>query len=201
VTISDNVAWDNQNVLETGTDPGTACADNRFVRNVAYGASSNGRSQGIILRCGERMLVAHNTLANVDDFALLVGYDSARFSGSIEGARVVGNVFVLPGQGTPYILLPERPAELEIDGNLIWNQGGVLADVAGLGETASLAELTARTGFERTGMAVDPRFVDEATHDYRLGEGSPAIDAAAIVPDVSDQYRGMAPELGAFEQP
>ena len=105
MTISDNVAWDNQNLLETGTDPGAACADNRFVRNLAYGETTSGRSQGIILRCGERMLITHNTLVNIDDFALLVGYDSPRFSGSIEDAVITANLFVMSGDGEVYLVL------------------------------------------------------------------------------------------------
>lgn len=200
LTISDNVAWDNQNLLETGTDPGGACADNRFVRNLAYGATTSGRSQGIILRCGERMLIAHNTLVNIDDFALLVGYDSPRFSGSIEEAVIRANLFVLSGDGEVYLVLSDRPADLEIDGNLAWNQGNVVADVVGQGETTRMVELTAWTGYEANGIAMDPLFVDEATHDYHLAAGSPAINAAEVVPGVSDHYVGTGPDLGAFEE-
>ena len=41
VTITDNVAWDNENVLETGTDKsGPACSGNVFARNVAYGGTT-----------------------------------------------------------------------------------------------------------------------------------------------------------------
>ena len=201
VTISDNVAWDNQNLLETGTDPGAACADNRFVRNLAYGETTSGRSQGIILRCGERMLITHNTLVNIDDFALLVGYDSPRFSGSIEDAVITANLFVMSGDGEVYLVLSDRPEGLEIDGNLIWNEGKVVADVAGQGETTSMAEFTAWTGYEANGIVTDPLFVDEATHDYQLAAGSPAIDAAEVVPGVSDQFVGTAPDIGAFERP
>jgi nitrous oxidase accessory protein NosD len=38
--ISHNVVWDNENVMETGTDGSGPCAANRFFRNVAYGAGS-----------------------------------------------------------------------------------------------------------------------------------------------------------------
>src|SRR6185503_20230850 len=58
VEITGNTAWDNVNVLETGTD-GPPCAGLRFTRNTAFAASVG---VGLILRCAENGLVAHNTL-------------------------------------------------------------------------------------------------------------------------------------------
>src|SRR3990170_3531445 len=50
--IADNIAWDNNNVMETGTDGSAPCARLTFVRNVAYGAGSvAGETTGLILRC------------------------------------------------------------------------------------------------------------------------------------------------------
>lgn len=52
---------------------------------------------------------------------------------------------------------------------------------------------------------VDPRFVNEATADYRLQSGSPAIDAGlatgVVTTDVRGQTRsqGSAPDIGAYE--
>jgi hypothetical protein len=42
----------------------------------------------------------------------------------------------------------------------------------------------------------DPLFVDPDNGDYRLREGSPAIDAGV---DVGLPYLGDAPDIGAFE--
>ena len=39
VTMTDNIIWDNQNVLETGTD-GPACAGNVFTRNISWGGNN-----------------------------------------------------------------------------------------------------------------------------------------------------------------
>jgi hypothetical protein len=48
----------------------------------------------------------------------------------------------------------------------------------------------------------DPSFVEVGNEDFRLGEDSPAIDAALsteISTDIQDQARGPAPDLGAYE--
>jgi hypothetical protein len=201
VTIRDNVALDNQNVLETGTDPGVLCEQNRFFRNLAYGHTTAGSSRGIILRCGAGMIIAYNTLANLDDYALDVGPDSPAFSGPIGGARVVGNIFEVSGGGTPYRVVGPRQADLTIDGNLVWAESRVVAYVAGRGRTKDLAQLSAWTGYERSGLSADPRFVSPPNSDYRLGSGSPAIDVGLVVPGITDGYVGPAPDLGAIERP
>lgn len=72
--ISRNVVWDNENVMETGTDGSAPCAHNRFFRNVAY-AGGRLPSGGLILRCASDMLVANNTLAGLDRFAFDVTAD------------------------------------------------------------------------------------------------------------------------------
>jgi Right handed beta helix region len=46
------------------------------------------------------------------------------------------------------------------------------------------------------GIAADPMFVDTASADYRLGFGSPAIDAGL---DVGYSFSGSAPDMGAYE--
>ena len=201
VTIRDNVTSDNENVLETGTDPGHTCEDNQFFRNVSYGHTTAGDSRGIILRCGGGMLIAYNTLADLDDYALDVGTDSPIFAGPIDGARVIGNVFALSGAGTPYRIGRSRPVNLTIDDNLVWATGGAVAYVFGEGPMADLRVLSTMTGYERTGLAMDPRFVDPGTSDYRLQPDSPAIDAGLILPGISNRYRGSAPDLGAYERP
>ena len=46
--------------------------------------------------------------------------------------------------------------------------------------------------------ATDPKFVDEANHNFQLREGSPAIDAGVATP-FTGEFAGKAPDCGAFE--
>ncbi len=80
---------------------------------------------------------------------------------------------------------------------------------------ASLEEYRAATGWDTNSIAVgygdfvhatppdrgDPtRLYDPADFDFRLGQGSRAIDAGAELPNVTDGFTGRAPDLGAYEQ-
>ncbi len=62
-----------------------------------------------------------------------------------------------------------------------------------------LATLRTGTGFEASGRAGDPRFVNRAGGDYSLQPGSPAIDAGVRLPGINDRYTGAAPDVGAYE--
>lgn len=199
VTISDNTAWDNEDVLETGTDGAAPCSGNRFVRNVAWGGTTSGQSFGIFLRCGDGMLIAHDTLVDLDGFILSVGPESPTYSGSIAGARILDNVFVEDGGAKIYGFANGLPADLTIDNDLLWNPDGPLATIDGHGSANDLAGLQSKTGFETDGIQADPLFVDASNLDYRLGLGSPAIDAAAILPDLIEPYAGAAPDIGRWE--
>ena len=201
VTIRENIAWDNENVLETGTADGAPCADDVFARNVAWGAASAGRARGIILRCGERMLLASDTLVDLDDYALMVGSDSEAFAGPIDGARIVDVLMVTADAGAPLVVTSRLPADLAIDHTLLWNDRGPIGRVDGTGETTDLAQLQRWTGQLASSLNAPPRFVDRRAHDYRLSPGSVAIDAGVPVPGVTGTWTGSAPDLGAIETP
>ena len=200
VTISGNQIWDNENVLETGTD-GDACANNQFLRNVAWGATSQGRSWGIFLRCGTDMLVAHNTLVGLDAFVFSLGDDGGQYAGSIAGARIEDNILALTADGKIFGLPPSGslPANLTIDSDLVWNPGGPLATIAGQGEAPDLGAFRAATGYETHGISADPLFRNAAGADFRLTAQSPAIDRAAPIPGLNEPYVGAAPDIGRWE--
>ena len=183
-----------------GTD-GTACSRITFARNVAFGPGSVPReTQGLILRCASSSLFANNTFDGIDTFAFYVSTSGA-YAGSIAGLRIENNIVV---RGRAYSL-GARPTSVVIDYNLAL-QGGSTADYAnhlafveGRGNTDSLAEFRAWTGYDTHGIQADPRFVDRAAHDYRLRTGSPAIDRGAVV--LTDTVLGAAPDIGRFESP
>lgn len=72
----------------------------------------------------------------------------------------------------------------------------------------SFADYVRSTGNDRNSVFADPRFADAAAGDFRLGTGSPAIDAGAYLPaagnvDAEGSPRAAAGviDLGAFEVP
>ena len=201
VTMSDNTAWDNENVLETGTDSSSPqCTGNVFARNIAYGATTAGRSWGMFLRCAADMVVAHNTFHDLDGFAFAIGADSANFSGSIGGLRIVNNIITLNGTGAKVFgLTTALPDSVEIDHNLA-RTSGVYATLADGRRTSDPATFSEWTGYQRHQDLSSPGFVDAGARDYRLKSTSPAVDAGIRVPGVSDTWAGEAPDLGRYER-
>jgi parallel beta-helix repeat protein len=195
-----NTIWDNENVLETGTD-GHPCANDQFVRNVAWGAATEGRSWGIFLRCGQDMLIAHNTLVDLDSFALSVDDDDSTFASSITGARILNNIFAMRNGGKVFGFpsFDSLPPDLTIDYDLVWVPGGVTATVAPGFPLPGLSLVTQLSGFEAHGIEADPRFATDAVGDYRLGADSPAIDRAIPLPALESSVSGVGPDIGRWE--
>ncbi len=202
-TFDRNIMWDNENVLETGTDGsgGLPCRNNVFTRNVAYGAATQGRTMGLFLRCAENMLVAHNTIHDLR-FGFSLGSDSANFSNTVAGLRIVDNVIVMT-TGLVYGIEQSAPlpSSVQINHNLVYSTTGLIASVRGVGGTRSLSTFQDWTGFEQNGIVADPQFASVSSRDYRLLAGSAAIDAAIRVPGVNDTWTGAAPDMGRFERP
>ena len=199
LAIRGNLLWDNNNAMETGTDGVAPCADNVFERNTVRGLGTvAGETTGLILRCAERMLVAHNTFDGLDHYAFYVALTGG-YAGSVDGLRILNNVVV---RGRAYSLGAGLPASLVIDhdvvspGNTSATYGSRVAYVEGHGNTDTLAEFRAWTGHEAHGVQADPAFVDAAAGDYRLRAGSPAVDRGL---DLGGSYAGRAPDAGRFE--
>jgi hypothetical protein len=194
MTITGNTAWDNVNVMETGTD-GPACENLDFSRNVAYG---RGDTVGLILRCASNGLVAHNVIDTIGSYAFELS-DSGlgeKFVGSIAGLRIVDNVVV----GSVVYVLRDPVQGVTADDNLVWQPRGPIATAPGATRYDSLAALTQATGFDAHSLEADPHFVNTAAHDYRLLAGSPALDAG-VTATPGEAFQGSAPDIGAFEGP
>ena len=199
VHITDNIMWDNENVLETGTDGVLPCNDNAFSRNVAYGDTTAGRSLGMFLRCGANMIVAHNTLTDLDQFVYSLSNNSGQFGGSTSGLQIVNNITVMSG-GKIYGIDNELPANVVIDHNVVFNPSGYIGTMYGRGGTNSIATWRSWTGDETNGINADPQFINSAGRDFRLNASSPAIDMGMIVSGITGSYSGAAPDIGRFER-
>lgn len=198
VEIRGNSVWNNENVMETGTD-GTDCSDNRFVGNVAYGGAKTGPTMGMILRCARNMLVAHNSFYGLDRFVFDVNAQASAFGGSIDGLRILNNASVMTGAKI-YSIDSAMPASVVINhGVTRETTGGSIAYVYGKGNTSSLATFTSWTGFEAAGLQVDPQFVGPDAGNFTLAATSPAIDRGLVLIGVNDGYVGTAPDQGARE--
>ncbi len=200
VTISDNVAWDNKDVLETGSNGSLPCRNLTFVRNLAWAASSApGWTRGLIIACAGDSLVANNTLDGFDVSAVSVVQDPANLHlGSVDGLVVTNNVLV--SDGPPVYHLSNLPASVTIDRDLAWNRsGGSIAWLDGRGSTSSWTTFRRWTGLEASGLNLDPLFDPESGAERVPAEGSPTVDAGVILPGVTDGYLGRAPDLGRWE--
>jgi parallel beta helix pectate lyase-like protein len=89
--ITGNRIWNNVNALETGTNGGMPCADNRFTGNQVRGGGTGAYPvNGMILRCAQNMLVEANVFNDIDLWVYDVNTSSS-FSGGVNGLRIVGN--------------------------------------------------------------------------------------------------------------
>jgi hypothetical protein len=191
LTIRDNVAWNNQNVMETGTDGSLPCARNNFTGNVAYGGSRNGPAGGLILRCASDMVVSDNTFDDLDRFAFYVTAAARSFGGSVDGLSITRNIAVsrvdkLLSIGS------ELPPSVVIDENLLFNRsGGYIASFPGRGNTRSMSTFTSWSGMQARGVQADPLFVDPGRADFRLRAESP-------VPNWGARQAALEPALQKF---
>ena len=79
----------------------------------------------------------------------------------------------------------------------------------------TLEDFSRATGRERHGVVVDYDIFENVTKpdpaepwtvyrtenlDFRLKEGSKAVDKGCLIPNVNDDYTGAAPDLGAYER-
>jgi parallel beta-helix repeat protein len=201
-TITENITWDNRNVLETGTDARrTPCNNGRFTRNVNFGATTVDRTVGMTLRCASNTLVANNTFYGTQHFAFDISHYRGGYGGSIAGLRIINNIISVSTGKIYGIETFPLPSSVVINHNLLHNAGpGYLATVVGKGGTRDLATFRRWTGRETKGLTGNPRFASAASRDFRILAGSPAIDAGVVIGGVSDAFRGRAPDVGRFER-
>jgi len=91
----------------------------------------------------------------------------------------------------------DDPTDFDYD-NLIANGLVTLVEWKGT-RYAQLQDFTRATGQEPHGLSVTPRFVDPSLGNYLLLPASQLIDAAVTIPGINDDFRGIAPDIGAHE--
>ena len=203
-TMAGNRIWDNQDVIETGTD-GAPCANNIFARNVAWGGNNKSvvslrgpQVNGIILRCGQNMLIANNTFQDLDYWVYDISA-SGGFAGNISGFKIENNVSYQAAHKI-YAIEVALPGDAVIDHNVSYNTPGApFASVPGNANVTTIATFRSLENREQNGLYANPLFTNLAGLDFHLQAGSPAIDAGTPIAGVTDGYHGAAPDAGAYE--
>jgi parallel beta-helix repeat protein len=203
-TMTGNRIWDNQDVLETGTD-GAACARNVFTRNVSWGGNDKSKVSprgplvnGIILRCGAGMLIANNSFYDMDYYVYDIDTGGGH-AASIAGFRILNNVnYQLANK--IYALVTSLPSDAIIDYNVSFTVPfAPFASVPGNGNVTSIASFRSLTGQDTHGNFANPLYANIAGQDFHLTAGSPALNAGTPIAGVTDGYIGRAPDDGAYE--
>ena len=192
-------------ILETGTNNGYPCANNKFTDNIAYGGNDKsvvptgvGLSLGILLRCASNMLIANNTIDDLDYWVYDI-QQNGNFVGSLAGLHIQNNVITMHNAKV-YAFQVALPAGSVIDHEDLYVTGGApIATVSGMGNAYDLGTLRSWTGTGQHSVAVDPQFSNAGGHDYHLRSSSPVIDLGSPIAGVTDGFLGAAPDLGRFE--
>jgi parallel beta-helix repeat protein len=102
--------------------------------------------------------------------------------------------------GTAYALENYNTGQpIDLDHDDVYNAGaGDLVRWDGT-RYATLGAFSSATGQENAGVNVAPGFRDAPGGDYRLTAASALIDAGQVVSGINSDFRGAAPDIGAFE--
>ena len=102
--------------------------------------------------------------------------------------------------GAAVVLAAEPGVSVDFDNVLLWANG--LQSVDGLSGAASAVQRCSLfQGGQLGALAGDPLLTANPRGDYRLGAGSPAIDACGVGPvrDLDGNSRDATSDIGAFE--
>ncbi len=158
----------------------------------------------------EPLFVYHNTILN-ETTSDRGAYGAGLLAGTSGTRRRVFNNIFVQRHNTPGMRLPSPVDDVEVDGNLHWSEGLATgrADLMLQDHRQSRVVLDSKRryapGWGNVDRLADPRFVELATMDLRLGSASPAIDAGIQVPAAwPDSLRvtdAGPPDLGARALP
>ena len=162
--------------------------------------------RGIYISASDDVKVWANTLVGNIGHATLDVSGMPRSGKTLKNIEVMNNLFANNTAGMDLMILKENGSDIvniRANNNLYQNSNGlklrVSADSRGdwAGTTyTSLSAWKAGTIFDDNGVQGDPRFVDAAGGDYRLGSGSPAIDAGRALTGLTTGLGGATRPLG-----
>ena len=165
--VRGNVVHDNQ---DSGIQVYNGSARALVVRNVSY---DNG-DHGFDTQAAVNVRYVSNT-------AYGNRHDGFSVEGLSTGATLRNNIGVdngLATAGNDLYVEQTSMTGFSADSDLFWNSSWVPAIRIGLTRYRTVAEFTAGTGQEASGLGQDPQFVDAAAGDLRLAAQSAAIDSA-----------------------
>jgi len=135
-----------------------------------------------------RSIFFHNTFVVNAHGIQGVGYGE---DGKPERARFIGtsrnNILVCQRSGCIGDLNKDERGDFDYD--LIGNPT----------KPEGVGDFSAKDGSEKNAVFGLPRFVNQASADFRLDEKSPGVDKGVVVDNFSDGFAGAAPDIGALE--
>ena len=191
-----------------------------FIRNIVYNVPSGGAMKFNVRPSG--MIVYHNTFCT--EWASGALYSNAQFRNNLFlGADYPGRPVLRTGTYTSYTSFDYNGYRLNsgVDKQFIWKSptGNKLKDY-NIAKTVewrpftTLEEFSRATGHEQHGILVDYDIFlnvikpdpDNPAHvyipdnyDFHLKPDSAPIDAGCILPNINDDFKGGAPDPGAYE--
>ncbi len=191
VTLEDNVFYNNGRAISIGGVRQGAPPTNIVIRRnlVRDGLGGGEEGSGIRVDTTSNVKVHHNTVWNMPGPCLTFGHGDTGASASLD---VRNNVF--SGCGVAVRGGPGRTGAV-VDANLYYRSSG--AAVFRLnGVDMGFSQWRSQSGFDGRSQEKAPGFLNIDTGDFRLGSGSPALNAGL---SLGLSWCGPGPDQGAFE--
>ena len=197
-TVEKNVIWENG----LGGGSGINCDgvdDSIFRNNLLYSNHASGISLYAIdgAHGSSRNLVYNNTIVMAPDGRWAVNIPSSSGKKSPVGNQVFNNILYESNSARGSVLTYGTAVSgFKSDHNVVVNRFSTNNGST----TISLTAWRQKTGQDLHSLIADPTalFVNPAANDYHLKPGSPAINAGATLPQVTDDLDGTPRPLGGL---
>ena len=166
-----------------GQQPNVEIRYNWLHDTIKYGARFDGNGEG------NNGLMHHNVIWNVQGGIMIKGYEHMLYNNTAFDNGDKNDIIVMIDQGGNDGTITQNNAANKIAGH----RSGTYEDypVPGIYDNNW-------NGYE-TNSDIKNMLVDPENYDFRPIQGSSLIDAGIIVQNISENYNGSAPDLGAYE--